>query len=124
MLLENERRNVGKFNDAINDCELNVWIIFRDLLHDRRLGETNSDDQIEISFGECAHRGLDGVWRAGFDIAQHDGQILCGTLHTFPCSSVERAIVLSTDVKNDPDLDLRFVVGSGAATTTRDEQSR
>src|SRR5215213_4573720 len=124
MLLENERRNVWELADAVDDCELNVWIVFCYLLHDRRLCKTNSDDQIEITFGERAHRGLDGVWCAGFDIAQDDWQILRGTLHTFPRSSVEGAIILSADVKNDTDLDLRFVFRSGASAATRDKQSR
>src|SRR5215213_2318898 len=117
MLLENERRNVWELADAVDDCELNVWVVFRYLLHDRRLCKTNSDDQIEITFGEGAHRGLDGVGCAGFDIAQDDWQILRGALHTFPGGGVERAIVLSADVKDDADFDLRFVFRSRASTT-------
>src|ERR1044071_2166841 len=106
MFLENERRNVGKLAYAIDNRKLNIRIVFRNLLHDGRLGKTNSDDEIEVSFGERAHGRLDGVWRTGFDVAQHNRQILCGALHTFPRSSVERAIVLAADIKNDPDVNL------------------
>src|SRR5215216_5376010 len=124
MLLENERRDVGQLANAIDDRELNVRVVFRNLLHDRGLGETNSDDQIEVPFGERAHSRLDGVWRAGFDIAQDDWQILRGALHTFPGSSVERPIVLSADVKDDADLNLRFVFGSPASTAAGKDQCR
>src|SRR5215208_196013 len=106
MLLKNQRRNVRQFADAIDDRELNVWVVFGDLLHDWGLSKANSDDQIEIAFGEGAHRGFDGVWCTGFDIAQDDWEIFRGTLHTFPGSGVKRAIVLSANVENDADVNL------------------
>src|SRR5215216_7445223 len=100
MFLEDQRRNIWQLAHAVDDGELNVWIVFRDLLHDGRLRETDADDQIEMSFGESAHRGFDGVRSARFDVAQHDRQIACGTLHAFPGRGVEGTVVLSTNIKN------------------------
>src|SRR5215217_2272001 len=123
MLLENQGCNVRQFAYTIDDCELNVGVVFRNLLHDRRLCETDADDQIELAFGESAHRRLDGVGRARLNVAQDDRQILCGTLHSFPCGSIEGAIVFSADIENNPDVNPGGVVCCGARATAAEEQS-
>src|SRR5215204_508824 len=101
MLFENQRRDVRQLAHAVDDGEPNIWIIFRNLFHDRRLCKTDSDNQIEVLLGESTHGRLDSVWRARLDVTQHDRKIFCSTLHTFPRSSVERSIVLAADVEND-----------------------
>src|SRR5215216_3520514 len=122
MFFEDQRRDVWQLAHAVDDGELNVWIVFRNLFHDRRLRKTNADDQIEIPFSERAHGGFDGVGSARLDVTQNDRQIACGTLHTFPGSSVERPIVLSTDIKNNADFYLRRIFGSGASGAARERQ--
>src|SRR6185503_4573169 len=129
MLLEDQRSNVWQLADAVDDGELNVRIVFRDALHDRRLCKSNTDDEIEISLGESAHRGFDCVWCTGFDIAQDYRKILCGTLHTFPRRGIERSVVLSADVENDSDVDLRWVaservLATGHQQCRREEQCK
>src|SRR5689334_23296876 len=44
VFLEDERGDVRQIADAVDDREVNVWIVFRDGFHDRRLGETDTDD--------------------------------------------------------------------------------
>src|ERR1700754_314914 len=116
VLLENQRSNVRQLAHTVDDCKLNVWIVLRNLFHDRRLRETNADDQVEIAFGKRTHGRFDRVWGARFDVAQNYRQILRRPLYAFPRRRVERAIVLPADVKNDADLDLRGIVGRGCTT--------
>src|SRR5215213_6183075 len=104
MFFKDERSYVREFADAIDNGELDVRIILRHLLHDRRLRETHSDDQIEISFSKRAHRRLNRVRRAGFNVTQDNRQIFGRALHAFPRRRIERAIVLSADVKNNADM--------------------
>ena len=74
MFLESQRRHVRKIAEAINDGELNVWIIFRNQFDNRSLGKPNADDEIVVAFSKRAHRRLDRSGITGLDIAQHNRQ--------------------------------------------------
>src|SRR5437868_9542151 len=106
MFFEDQRRNVRQVDLAVDDGELNMRIIFCDLLHDRRLREANADDQIEISFCKGAHRRFDRVRRSWFDIAQDNRKMFRSAFHTLPRGGVERTVVLATDVKHNADVNL------------------
>ena len=110
MLLEDQRSDVRQLADAVDDRELNVRIILRDLLDDRRLRETDADDQIVVAFGKRAHRRFDRVRSAGLDVAQDDRQIFRRRACTpSPRRGIERTIVLAADVEDDSDANLRLI---------------
>src|ERR1051326_3365951 len=69
VFLKDERCDVWQFTDAVDDRELDVRIVFGDLLHDRSLCETDADDQVEISFGKRTHRRFDRVRSARLDVS-------------------------------------------------------
>src|SRR3984893_1972618 len=89
VLLENQRRDVGQLADAVDDGEVNVRIVLRDNLDDRRLGKADADDQIVAALGKRAQGWFDGSGRAGCDIAQHDAQgRLATALAVGPCAGL------------------------------------
>src|SRR5688500_16026295 len=110
MFLEYERRHVRELAHAVDDRKLNVRIVFRDLLHDRRLCEAHANDEIEVAFREGTHRGFDRVWRSRFNVPQDDRMIFRRALHPLPRRRVERTIVLAADIENDPDAYLRRIL--------------
>src|SRR5215510_73814 len=59
VLFENQGGDIRKIDYAVDDREFNVWIVASHVVHDRRLGETNSDDQVVATFGKGTHRRFD-----------------------------------------------------------------
>ncbi len=110
VLLENERCHVREVDEAVDDREIDVRIILRDALHDRRLREADTDDQIVAAFREGAHRGLDRGRVARLDVPQDDRKVLRRALDAFPGGGVERAVVLASDVEDDSDVNLLAVL--------------
>src|ERR1043165_2103228 len=109
MFFEDQRRDIRQFTFTIDDGELNVWIVLGDLFHDRSLGKTDADDEVEVALSKRAHRWFDRVRSAWFNVAQNDREIPGRLLHAFPRSSVEGSIVFAADIEDDSDLDLRFI---------------
>ena len=114
MFFKSKGRDVGQVAKTIDDREANVGIVFSNRLNDRSLGKSDPDNQIVVAFRERAHRGFDGGWIPGFDIAQHNRQ--CGfaaiatvwpgagfsTLRARPGRGVERTIVFTANIENNP----------------------
>src|SRR6266850_4091133 len=136
MFLEDQRRDVWKITDSIDDREANVRIILRHEFNDWGLRKADADNEVVITFGKGAHCRLDGSRIAGFDITQHYGQLwlaatravgpltgLC-TLRSGPRRSIERAVILAADIENNTYPNLRLVVGSITRTITGRPENR
>src|SRR6185503_4953661 len=102
MLAENERRNIGfwglsvLFEDhAVDDRKFRIGIILSDLLHDRSLGKSHADDQIEAFLCERPHRRLDRSGIAGLYVIQAYRHIFRCTLYALPSRGIEGAIILA-----------------------------
>src|SRR5215211_4637777 len=125
MLAEHQRGNILfrrfpvrlKYN-AVDDSEFDIRIIVCHSLHDRPLGKTDSDYQIEIPFGKRPHRRLDRGWIARFDVVKTDVQLFLRPLHAIPCRRVERTVILPSNVEHDADprtAALSFCVSTSSA---------
>src|SRR6266516_564813 len=131
MLFEDKRRDIGKLADAINNGEVNVGVVLCHHFHDWRLGKSHPDDQIIFALSERAHCRLDRSWVARFYITQNDAQrrftatgsvgVLSslGALHAGEGCGIERAIVFAADIKDDANMDFRFVVRGVVRSVTR-----
>src|SRR6266850_2557249 len=103
MLFEDQRCDIGKLADTVNNGEVNVWVILRHHFHDWRLGKSHSDDQIVFALRERAHCRLDRSWITRFYITQNDTErgfaatssvgVLSSfrALHAGECGGIERA---------------------------------
>src|SRR5712664_3904063 len=146
MFLENQRSDVGFRrlavgfeNHAIDDRKLEIRIIVRYRLHDWALSKAYPDDQIVTALSKRAHRRLDRNRIAGFDVAQDYVQLRFatarfavrkhagfGAFHARPGRRVERTIVFAANIKNNPNVNLRFIVGAVQRAIARrtDEHER
>jgi len=109
---------------------MDVRIIGRHRLHDRRLSKADANHQVIAALGKRAHRRFNGGRIARLNIAQDDihcrlvfsffvfarlpvGCLTClGAFHSNPCGRIERAIVLAADVKDNPHVNLLRIVGA------------
>src|SRR5580765_8300142 len=91
---------------AVDDGKLYVRKVGRDLLHDRTLRKANSDHQIKVPFCKGTHRRFDRGWIAGLNIVQANAEVLFRTFYPFPRGRVERTVVLTAYIKDDPNAGL------------------
>src|SRR5690348_4041895 len=97
------RLAVGFHNDAVYDREFDIWVIGRHLLHDRTLGKSDADHQIEIPLGKCTHGRFDRGRVAGLYIVETDVHVLLRAFNTFPRRGIERPVILASDVEDYAD---------------------
>ncbi len=134
VLLEHQRRDVGQLADAVDDGELNVGIVLRDRVENRRLREADADDEVVFALGKRAHGRLDVDRRARLDVAQHDPEAGLsavravrqraglGAFHAVPRGGIEGAIVLAADVEHDAGFGFRGIADRVGLRAARGEQ--
>src|SRR5262245_30042923 len=137
MLFEDKRSDVRsrRFavifeNHAVDNREINIRIVLRDLLHDRRLRETDADDEVVTTFCKRAHRRLDRSWIARLYVTHNDvkrrllislliqtwlavGLVTSfGALHSDPGCRIEGTVILTANVEDNPDANFVRIVGA------------
>src|SRR5215475_5177026 len=111
MLFENQRSDVRKLAHAVDDREIELWIILRNRVDDRRLVKTHANNQVVAAFGKRPHRRLNRGGVSRLDVAQNDRKVFSRPANTLQRRGIERMIVLPPDVENDSDMDLGRVIG-------------
>src|SRR5215471_1024506 len=111
MFFENQRSDVRKLAHTIDNREIELWIILRNRVDDRRMVKAHANNQVVAAFGKRPHRRLNGGGVTRLDVAQNDRKIFSRSAYTLQRRGVEGMIVLPADVKNDSDMDLGRVVG-------------
>src|SRR6478672_648781 len=118
-------------DNSVDDREFDIRIIGRNLLHDRSLCKSDPDNEVETAFGECTHSRFDRGRVSRFNVVQTYVHVLLGALYAFPCSSVERTIVLAANIEHDADLyiaaftfrlDLVFARGNESRQTRENKE--
>src|SRR5262249_53176253 len=103
--------HIRPVDNAVDDREIQLRIVFCDRLDDRSLDKADPDNEVVTALGERTHRGLNRCGIARFNIAKDERKFLRGTACPRPCGGIERPVVLASEVIDHTDVYLRPVVG-------------
>src|SRR5262249_24511977 len=109
---------VWKLADAVHDCKIQIRVVLGSRFDLWRLRESDTDDQVVSALCKGTHRRLNRGRIAAFNIPQHDWQVFGSATDSLPGSRIKRAVVLATDIKDDTNMNLGFVIRRARARSS------
>src|SRR6516162_9193502 len=96
------------------------------VLDNRRLRESNCDDQVISTLGERADSRLERTRISRFSVAEYNWKVFCRAADALPCRRIERTVVLTSHIEHNPNMHPGPVVRrvTGAMARRRDKDNR